>query len=173
MEIKTEIVVNASAAAAWIVVGERFHHVSEWATPIRASSCVTGEHAPAVGSIRACELAGFGPVKAGIVKEQLLAFDPEGMSLTYAAIEGMPSFMTGVANRLSIHAQGEGRCLIRQHATFELTGLARVFGFLFKWQMTRRIPNVLDDLRHMIETGAPSACKAAATRARSAAVNPA
>lgn len=161
MELKSEIVVNASSAAAWNVVGERFHQVSEWAEPIRTSSCVGGDGTPLVGSIRACEIAGFGPVKAGVVKEKLLAFDPVALSLTYEAIEGLPSFITRVVNTLSVHPIGPGRCTVRQHASFDLAGVARLFGSIVKWQMARQIPAALDDLRHMIECGTPSARKLA------------
>ena len=85
MELKSEIVINASPAAAWHIVGERFHQVSEWATPIKASSCATGERAPIVDGVRVCEIGAFGPVKAGVIEEKLLAFDPSTMSLTYEA----------------------------------------------------------------------------------------
>ena len=73
MEMRAEVVINAPGEDAWVVVGERFGDIGEWASAI-TESVVDGP--PAVGRVRTCQVAGFGPIAAGVVKERLIEFDP-------------------------------------------------------------------------------------------------
>jgi hypothetical protein len=59
---------HAGAAAT-----ERFGQIGEWASP-STSSCMEAE--PTIGATRTCQIAGFGPFKAGTIKERLVRFDP-------------------------------------------------------------------------------------------------
>ena len=90
MRMRAELVVNATAGDAWVVVGERFGEIGEWASAI-TESVMDGP--PAVGHVRTCRVAGFGPIAAGVIKERLTQFDPEAKSLSYEAA-GLPWFIT-------------------------------------------------------------------------------
>ena len=84
--------INAPAEDAWVVVGERFGDIGEWASAI-TESVMDGP--PAVGRVRTCQVAGFGPIKVGVITERLIQFDPEAKSLAYQAAAGMPWFIAG------------------------------------------------------------------------------
>jgi len=152
MELVAEVDIDAPAREAWMVLGERFAHIGEWATPITTSS-LQGE--PCVGAVRICQIARFGPVAPGTIHERLTAFDPATMSFEYESIQGMPAFIQRAVNRWSVHARGDGLSTVRSHATLELRGPIRLLGFLLAWRMRAGGRRVLDELKHQIEHGRP------------------
>jgi hypothetical protein len=160
MDIREEVVINAPAPAAWAVLGERFGHIADWAAPITASSI---ESEPGVGAVRTCHIAGFGPVKPGVIKERLVAFDPETMSFAYDAVEGMPDYVTRAVNRWFVYPRGNSSCVVRAHATLELRGAIRALSFLLKLRMQTDGARVLDDLRYHVENSKPHPRKVEAT----------
>lgn len=129
MELSGEVIINTPAQAAWLVLGTCWGHIGRWAAPITASS-LDGE--PCAGAVRTCHIARFGPVPPGLIKERLLDFDSEAMSFAYESIEGMPRFIEGAVNRWSVHALGDGRCVVRSHATVKLRGPMVLLGFLLE-----------------------------------------
>ncbi len=84
MEMRVEIVIAAPAEDAWAVVGDHFGEIGQWASAITASAM---DGRPAVGQVRACQVAGFGPIAAGVITERLVSFDPAARSLFYEAVE--------------------------------------------------------------------------------------
>lgn len=152
VELHASIAINAPAAAVWAVLGERFGHIGEWAAPILASS-LAGE--PEIGAERACRIARFGPVPAGVITERLVSFAPAAMSFAYEAVSGMPRFVRRAMNRWSVHPDGEQRCVVRSHATLELRGLVRWFGFAIRRPLRKSGLHVLEELRHWVERGEP------------------
>ena len=86
---------NAPAQDAWVVVGERFGQISEWASAI-TQSVIDGQ--PAAGRMRTCQVAGFGPIAAGVITERLTGFDPDARSLSYEAAAGMPRFIAATVS---------------------------------------------------------------------------
>src|SRR5262245_23147190 len=99
MKLELHVEIDAPAAAAWAVLGERFGDLGAWAAPI-ASSSLDGELG--VGAIRTCQIATFGPLALGTVRERLIAFDPGRMTLAYESVDGLPAFLTSAVNYLSI-----------------------------------------------------------------------
>ena len=95
MEIRAELAINAPAEDAWVVVGERFGQISEWASAVTGSA-MDGQ--PAVGRVRTCQVAGFGPIPAGVITERLVRFDPDARSLSYEAAAGMPRFIAATVS---------------------------------------------------------------------------
>jgi len=90
MKMRAELVVSAPAEDTWMVVGERFGEIGEWASPITRSAM---DGPPGAGRVRTCHVAGFGPVPPGVIRERLLHFDPHARSLSYEAAGGMPGFI--------------------------------------------------------------------------------
>jgi len=105
MEMRAELVINAPAQDAWVVVGERFGEIAEWASAI-TESVMDGP--PAVGRVRTSQVAGFGPIGAGVIKERLIQFDPQARSLSYEAAAGMPWLIASAVSHWSVRA-GPGR----------------------------------------------------------------
>jgi hypothetical protein len=162
MKLELQVEIDAPAAAAWAVLGERFADIGEWAAPI-SSSTLDGQLR--VGAIRTCEIATFGPLALGVVRERLIAFDPEHMTLAYASVDGLPAFITSATNRLSIDELDDCHCLVRSRGNVALQGPARLLGPLLKWQMQVAARRVLEELRHQVEHGLAHPRKVASTDA--------
>ena len=150
MEMRAKLVINALAEDAWAVVGERFGEIGEWASAITESVM---DGAPAVGQVRTCQVAGFGPIAAGVIKERLIEFDPEARSLSYEAAEGMPWFIAGAVSRWSVHAGPGGACTVRIHATLALRPAARPLSPALRWRMRADTRRILAELMQRVEAG--------------------
>jgi Polyketide cyclase / dehydrase and lipid transport len=162
MEMRAEVVVDASAEDAWAVVGERFGQIGEWASAITESAM---DGMPRVGAVRTCHVAGFGPVAPGVIKERLTGFDQQARSLSYEAAEGMPGFVVHAVNRWSVEPGPGGGCTIKIHATLTLRWPARPLGPVLRWRMRADIRRVLAELRCRVKTGRAHPAKAAALAA--------
>jgi Polyketide cyclase / dehydrase and lipid transport len=132
MELRAECVISAPAEAAWVVVGEHFGQIGEWASAI-TESFMDGR--PGAGQIRTCHIAGFGPIAPGVIKERLVDFDPEARSLSYEAAEGMPGFIVRAVSRWSVHRAPGTACTVRIHATLTLRPVARLLAPVLRWRM--------------------------------------
>jgi Polyketide cyclase / dehydrase and lipid transport len=152
VDLRAEVVIDAPAAAAWAVLGERFGQIGEWAAPI-TSSCLDGE--AMVGATRTCHFAGFGPFKAGTLTERLVEFDPGAMTLAYESVDGMPSFVKSARNRWTVQPRSAASCLVRTHATLELQGPVRLLQFVVRRRLQADGARVLDELRYQVEHGRP------------------
>jgi hypothetical protein len=152
MEMRAELVIGAPAEDAWVVVGERFGEISEWASAI-TESVMDGP--PASGRVRTCQVAGFGPIGAGVIKERLIQFDPQARTLSYEAAEGMPWFIAGAISRWSVHAGPGSGCTVRIHATLTLRWAARPLGPALRWRMRADIQRVMAELKHEVEGDHP------------------
>ena len=152
MEMRAEVVINAPGEDAWVVVGERFGDIGEWASAITESAM---DGSPAVGRVRTCHVAGFGPISAGVIKERLIEFDPEARSLSYEAAAGMPWFIAGAVSRWSVHPGPGSACTVRIHATLVLHPAARPLSPALRWRMRADTWRVLAELRHQIEAHHP------------------
>ena len=158
MDMRVEICADVAPAAAWAVVGEEFGQISQWCSAIRASS-MGGP--PAVGQTRACQIAGFGPIAAGTIRERLTSYSPESMSLSYAAVDGMPRFVRRAVSSWSVRPLHGGRCVVSIHATLTLRTAVRPLAPLIRWRMRADTRRVLQDLRYRIETGGARPANAA------------
>lgn len=154
MELRNQITIDASAERVWRVLGERFMHVGEWAAPI-TSSCAVEDHAPRAGATRACSIAPFGPIRAGVVRERLTRFDAEGMSFEYEAVGGMPRFVSSAVNRWSVTPVDATRSRVCIHATLRLRGPMSLLGCVLRWQFTRAGAKVAEELKFFVEHGRP------------------
>lgn len=78
--MRAELKINTPPDAAWLIVGKQFGRVGECACPITESS-IDGQ--PGVGVARTCQIAGFGPVAPGVIRERLTVFDLAGRRLEF------------------------------------------------------------------------------------------
>jgi hypothetical protein len=96
MDLRAELVISALAEDAWDVVGERFEEIGVWASAI-TEAVMDGP--PEVGRVRTCQVACFGPIAPGLIKERLTEFDSKARSLGYEAAAGMPPDRVDVPSR--------------------------------------------------------------------------
>jgi hypothetical protein len=153
MEVRAELVINAPAEDAWVVVGERFGDIGEWASAITESAM---DGPPAAGRVRTCQVAGFGPIGAGVIRERLIEFDPQARSLSYEAAAGMPWFIAGAVSHWSVHVGPGSGCTVRIHATLALRLAARPLSPALRWRIRTDTRRALAELRHRVETGHPA-----------------
>ncbi len=154
MELRNDIFIEAPAERVWHALGERFMHIGEWAAPITAS-CPVGSAEPGVGVMRSCNIAPFGPVKAGVVKERLTRFDRAAMAFEYEALEGMPRFIRHAVSRWSVSRVDDRRSRLRIHATVVLRGPMALLGCVIKWQLQSGGAKVAEELKYFVENGWP------------------
>jgi len=159
MELHAHLDIAAPAAAVWHLIGERFGDIGQWAVPITSSSL---DGVPAVGAVRQCHVAGFGPVPPGVIHEKLTVFEPASMRFEYAAVRGMPAIIKRATNRWQVVPAGPQACVVRIHATMALRGLAALTAPLMKWRMINDSKLVLEELKHRAEHGQPHPRKSAA-----------
>ncbi len=152
MEFETEILIQASAEAAWQVLGEQFGDIAQWSATLRSSS-KKGELG--VGCERTCEGVGFGPFPPGEVTETLTAFDDDAHRFTYKADAGLPWFVKQARNAWSVESVGPNECIVRSKATVELVWFLRPFGSLLPLLLAHDMEHFSDELRHRVETGKP------------------
>lgn len=167
MELRNEIIIEAPIERVWHALGERFMQVSEWAAPITAS-CPVGAAELGVGVTRSCNIAPFGPVKAGTVTERLTRFDRDAMAFEYEALEGMPGFVGHAVNRWSIARVDDRRSQLRIHATLTLRGPMVLLGCFIKWQLESSGAKVAEELKYFVENGKPHPRKLASRQASGA-----
>ncbi|MEV0947090.1 SRPBCC family protein [Rhodococcus sp. NPDC049939] len=160
MKLSNDREIVASADAVWDVIGRRFDKIGEWATVVPASTAVPGSptvgEAPVAG--RVCQT---GIRVAPSVTEAIIDYDDSTKSLTYEAHE-KPGFLSVARNRWTVTPVDQRRSLVSYDAEFTTRG---VFGLLAGWWMAmllrRAGRQVLEDLAHYVEHGAPSPRKRA------------
>jgi len=100
-----------------------------------------------------------------VVRERLLAFDDAGRSLTYDAVEGMPSFIRHATNRWTVTEDGGQGCVVRSDVTMGLAWWMRPVAPLMAARLRRQARGFLEELAHVLATGRPHPRKAASSSA--------
>ncbi|GGB94872.1 SRPBCC family protein [Cellulomonas carbonis] len=161
--------IDAPADAVWRVVGPGFADVGAWASEVVRSAAVQSvgrpdavpRGAPCAG--RACSVTtpGFDGVR-----EELLDYDDERMSLTYRAGGGTPGVVREARSTWSVTRLGPDRCLASMTTQVELAGAGRLAGPVLAYLTHRLGRRTLADLDHHVTTGRPSPRKRRAGRRR-------
>ncbi len=145
MNIKTSILVDATAYAAWEVIGDQFGEMGEWTTAVCSTELV-GELA--VGSTRVCHLE-----NAKQAEERIAKFNPEAMEVAYVAVSGTPSWLITAANHSSVEPIGHSQCRVHIKPTLKLIWWAKPLSFLMGIIIRRMMMQVGEELKYRIETG--------------------
>ncbi|MDT0167120.1 SRPBCC family protein [Actinotalea sp. AC32] len=151
--------IDAPAHEVWRVVGPGFADVGTWASevlhsvPVRSAAPRGAALRGAPCDGRACSVAtpGF-----DAVREDLLDYDDERMSLTYRAGSGMPRVVREARNTWSVAPLAPGRCVASMTAEVELAGAGRLAGPVLVYLTHRLGRRTLADLDHHVTTGRPS-----------------
>lgn len=149
------ISIDAPAHHVWDIVGPGFDHIGDWASAITRSTIdPDAGTSRAPGTTRSCSSSVPGVPS---VSEQLTAYDPDAMTLTYVATAGMPGFVTLATNTWTVTADGPARCHATIAAQVEVKGtIARTALAVLAPNLQRMGRRTLDDLRHYAEHGEPS-----------------
>jgi hypothetical protein len=92
------------------------------------------------------------------VKETIVSYDEAGRTLTYTGA-GLPAFVRVARNRWSVVAVDD-RARVHVEATMELRGIiGRLLAVPLRVWLARGATRTLDDLKHHVERGRPSARK--------------
>ncbi len=157
MQFIQSLSLNASAATAWHILGERFGDLS-WTATIEDSSL---DGALEVGACRTCVSSrSFGPFPPGVVREKLTHFDRKARTFTYEAVEGVPSFVKRAKNTWQIKSTGEHSCIVESRAEVQLVLWAWPFGWIMPLAMRSDMKKFNEELRVAIEDG-PISCSLA------------
>ncbi|MEM6395147.1 MAG: SRPBCC family protein [Bacteroidota bacterium] len=154
MEIKRNFTINQPADRVWEVLGNQFGQACEWVTGLYHSEASGNPASGNAQSVkRTCD------TNQGKIKEEIRAFDPKNYHLSYAVIEGFPSFVKSGVNTWRLMPKGN-KTEVDVHFVAELQG---VLGFLMKPIMRMQLGKVFDqavnDLKVFVETGKPSQAK--------------
>ena len=158
MKLSSETVIEASADRVWEIVGHQFARIGEWAAAIPASlanppaAAVAG--APVAG--RVCET---GTRMFPHVDETIVSYDEAGRTLAYAGT-GLPAFVGEARNQWSVVPLDEHRARVRVDAVITMRGVVgRLLAVPLRAWLAREGTKTLDDLKHYVEQGRPSARK--------------
>ena len=158
MKIEQQIIVDASADKAWEILGHKYDRVSEWASSILESS---GKHilpsdiqAPFSG--RKCKTT------LGSFDEQIISYDEQKMMLAYTAKgDKMPFFVKQMANNWSVTSLGKNRAQIDMRMEIDILPVfSLIMSPIMKMQMVKVTGEVIEDLKHFVETDRPHPRKA-------------
>lgn len=146
---------DVPANRVWEILGPQFGHIGEWASAItHSASDPELDTCSTTGAGRTCR---SGVPGVGQVHEQLTAYDPDAMTLTYVATTGMPRFVKRATNTWTVTSAGPERCSVTIAPQLETSGvISKAFMAMFAWNLTRVGRRTLDDLRHYAEHDEPS-----------------
>ncbi len=155
MEIQKSIIVNKPIEQVWEVLGNQFSAAHRWASGLYHSEGIGQPTiAGASCSNRACETS------FGSIKEELVTFDPEHYILSYKVTEGFPSFVELGQNTWTLSSQGSQTKVMMTLQIKTKGFMGSLMAPMMKYQMGGLSSNVIEDLKHFIETGLPSQRKA-------------
>ncbi|MEM7601685.1 MAG: SRPBCC family protein [Verrucomicrobiota bacterium] len=146
-----QFTVNAGVADAWRVVAEEFDEVDKWATSVPKSSPIIDS-----GRIsgRTCETS------FGKVRERITEFNIEEYVLAYdAQADGMPGFVEGLSTRWKLTPLSSKETQVMVQVTPHLKPGFKMMGPPMKKQLGKVVDETIEDLKHYLEVGSPSARK--------------
>lgn len=147
IKLSTSVCIDAPTEIVW----ERLavlEDIQLWSESVVRSEC-KGPITRGVGAARTCELAGN-----LTLTERWITWD-EGRAFTYEGF-GIP-FVKRAINHWSVHAEGEGRTLMKSQAEIELKG--GLFGRLLEPALIARMQKMgaqsLAAFKFLVEKGHP------------------
>lgn len=161
MKIQRSMDVNAPATDAWALLADGFGDIGEW-TSVVDSSRLVGDRVE-VGAVRHCRVSGPGSGD-GLAVERITAFEPDSMTYTYEAVDGLPGLVRSARGTLSIAPLAGDRCRVRADGRIVLPWWLSPLSPVVSLTMGSAIRKFFRDLQYRLEHGAPHPEVAAARR---------
>lgn len=149
---KTSGIINVSADDLWEIVGPGFNNVSQWASSVdHAVTSGEPKFDGASCSERSCDLNAKGFDK---ILEVITIYDAQNKVLAFDIVEGLPGFVY-VSNSLwDIKEVGPGQSQMEITVTIKAKRvMGTLMGGMFKANLNKTIPVILQDLIIYAETG--------------------
>jgi hypothetical protein len=147
--------IDAPADRVWDILGPRFARIGEWASAIPSSQPGTEPpdgDAPPDERVCSSTLPGVPEVR-----ERLVHYDPEAMTLSYEATQGLPRFIHRATNTCTVTATTEHTCTVTSLAQVHARGaLGRIGLLLARPALVHMGRRTFDDLKYLAEHGDPS-----------------
>lgn len=151
MIIEREIIVNQNINHTWDIIGPQFADAYKWASPVSHSE---GSGESFNGST--CSERGCATTMGGL-KEKITAYSNETQTITWEAIEGMPSMVKKATNSWTLTVIGVNQTKVVMKMDIQSGG---VLGFLMlpilKFQMGNLADDITSDFKYYAENGKPS-----------------
>ena len=153
MRITTNTRIDALPADVWRVVGPGFAHASRWAS---STSTSVGVGLPSLAnapcSARQCKVTAPGAER---LVEELIAYDADATTLTYAVTSGMDRVARATRVTWTVIGREVKESELRIEMDLDLSPLGRAIGPILRRYLARASRRNGDDLRVFIETGRP------------------
>lgn len=119
LQMKGQIIINASAQKVWHILAHEFGSVGQWASSIPVSQPVPDAPAPAGAVVggRVCTTAVPG---VAAVREMFTYYDEASMRFGYEPTEGQPWFVRHAENHWAVHSIEPEASLVESRAELEL-----------------------------------------------------
>ncbi|MEM9157034.1 MAG: SRPBCC family protein [Cyanobacteria bacterium P01_F01_bin.33] len=162
MEIKRQVIINASADKVWNILGPQYDRVAEWVSTVQVSrshdSGAVLPHAPISG--RVCE-TDLGPFQETITQydegERILAYQAQG--------EKMPFFVKQLSNHWTVTPLNNSQSRVDMRAEISLLPVfGLMMGPIMRMQMGGILTNATEELKYFAEKGVPHPRKLEADR---------
>ena len=149
---KTSGIINVSADDLWEIVGPGFSNVGVWASSVdHAVTAGEPKFEGATCSERTCDLNAKGFDK---ILEIITIYNPKDRILAFDVIEGLPGFVYVTNSNWAIKEIAPGQSQIEITVTIKAKRfMGSLMGGMFKANLNKAIPTIIQDLTIYAETG--------------------
>ena len=151
MQLVKEVIIDAPADKVWAVVGENYSSVGDWASIINVSGARVSDSGKLEG--RTCEST------YGSVKEMLTHYDEDERVLSYQA-DGLPAMFKEGGNTWRVERLDANHTRVTMDLRMKFALIPGFFmGWMIKGKMNKDTDQLMQDLKHFVETGRPTKAK--------------
>lgn len=164
MNFRKSVTIDAPLDKVWQIAATDFHRIELWASSVHSSEA--DEHLP---SPDGAEVGGrVCATDLGDLNEHFAHFDDATKRFT-VAFDGLPFFVRDARNAWRLRALGPNRTEVVSEVTLEFNAFpGSLLGPLMRGRYQMKIEQLLEELQHFAEHGAPHPRKVAALAKRSA-----
>lgn len=150
--IKQELIINASIAKTWQVLGPEFADAYKWASSIKHSEA--RNHETMNGSTcteRGCSVSGMGNIK-----EKILQYSETEHILSYQVYEVMPKMVKYAANTWKLIDLGNGATKLEMQIEMKTGGfMGSMMKGMMRKKMTKMSKQIAEEFQYYVENGNP------------------
>lgn len=150
--IHQEVIIDASIAETWEILGPQFENAQVWASSIKHSEALNNESLNGSNcTIRGCSVAGMGEIK-----ETLLSYSIPNHSLSYEVKEGMPKMVKYASNQWELTDLGNGKTSLKMKLEMKTGGfMGWMMRGMMKKKMTKLSAEIAEEFKFYVENGTP------------------